>query len=312
MTESPRVLVGTLYCGENEFDALKASLQEQTYPHWDHVVYKNLPNKEAHDRLYRTFMEQQDDFDLFLKLDADMVFRSDEGLRQIVRIFGENPDLDHLTLAVRDWYSDSLIEGLHTFSSNVSWSAIDDDRFVDPSPEVPRRHFKLWDDPAPVVDHSPDPFPFQAFRFGVHRALKVIQPERWRMRYMQTRGQWSLLERCWEHFQSMRDRRLGLAILGADLTIQGQLEPRHYDESGESLRKIFQQYEDISAEDLYSQLSTGWRSKRQRRRRYWQSVGRIRLAASAAYHLAYRAKEQIVNDEHSFGLLGRRGNDGRA
>jgi hypothetical protein len=255
-------------------------------------------------------MEEQDDFDLFLKLDADMVFRSDEGLSEIVRMFERNPDLDHLTLAVQDWYSDSLIEGLHTFSENVHWSAIDDDRFVDPSPEVPGRHLKLWDDPAPVVDHSPDPSPFQAFRFGVHRALKVLQPERWRMRYTQTTGQWSLLKRCWEHFESKRDRRLGLAVLGADLTIRGHLESNHYDGAGESLEKLFQQYEEISAEGLHDRLSIGWGSERQRRRRYLQSVGRIRLAASAAYHIAYRTKEQIVNDEHSFGLLGRRGNDG--
>ena len=160
--ERPRTLVSTLYCGENEFEALKESLQAQTYSHWEHVVYKNLPNKEAHDRLYRTFMEQQDDFDLFLKLDADMVFRSSEGLRRIVDLFQETDQLDHLTLAVRDWYSDSLIEGLHTFSDRARWETGEESRFVDPSPIIPGQHQKLWSNPAPVVDHSPDPSPRQA------------------------------------------------------------------------------------------------------------------------------------------------------
>jgi len=303
ISERPRILVGTLYCGENEFSALRQSLTEQSYSRWEHVVFENLPNKEAHDRLYQTFMDEQDCFDLFLKLDADMVFRSDEGLRRIVEVFDGNAELDHLTLAVQDWYSDSLIEGLHTFSDRASWPVRSDSRFVDASPAVPGERLKLWDHPAPIVDHSPNPSPGQAFRFGAHRALKVVQPERWSMRYGQTQGQWRILKRCWRHFVAERDRRLGLAILGANLTLDGELEPSHYDEARAPLREVFQQYEGISAGRLYGDLVSRWESDSRRGFWYLRAVGITRLSVSALYHFAYRLKERIVNDEGPSGFL---------
>ncbi len=293
MDNQPRILVGTLFCGENEFGALKQSLSEQTYPHWEHVVYKNLPNKEAHDRLYRTFMEEQDDFDLFLKLDADMVFRSGEGLEQIVELFEETPSLDHLTLAVRDWYSNSLIEGLHTFSDRARWETGEESRFVDPSPLIPGNEQKLWTDPAPVVDHSPDPSPFQAFRFGVHRALKVIQPGRWRPRYHQTRMQWRLLKRCWDHFRVEHDRRLGLATLAADLTMNGQVKPEYYDRDQSLLHEVFQNYRGLSTRELVDRLESGWGNLWRREIDCLARVGGIRLMFSALHHAAYTTKQYV-------------------
>lgn len=297
MSKQPRVLVGTLYCGENEFKALEASLQEQTYSHWEHIVYKNLPNKEAHDRLYRTFMEEQDDFDLFLKLDADMVFRTSEGLRRIVDLFWETDELDHLTLAVRDWYSDSLIEGLHTFSDRVRWDTGDESRFVDPSPTIPGQKRKLWSAPAPVVDHSPDPSPFQSFRFGVHRGLKVLQPERWRLRYRQTRMQWTLLKQCWNHFLRSEDRRLGLAVLGAHLTINGEIEPERYDRNQSLLDEIFQTYSQLGTADLLERLKPEWGPEWGREAHYLTRVGVGRLAFSLLYHAAYKTKQHAVGSE---------------
>lgn len=287
----PHILIGTLYCGENEFEALKGSLKEQTYPHWEHVVHKNLPNKEAHDRLYRTFMDEQDDFDLFMKLDADMVFRTEEGLRRIVDLFQETDELDHLTLAVRDWYSDSLIEGVHTFSDRARWETGDESRFVDPSPIIPGQHQKLWTNPAPAVDHSPDPSPRQAFRFGVHRGLKVLQPERWRLRFGQTRMQWNLLNQCWEHFQKDRDRRLGLAVLAADMTIGGRIDPHRYDQHQECLDEVFQDYSHLGPEEIYKQLGSDWSQKWKRQINYVGRVGLFRLGFSAVYHGAYKTKQ---------------------
>jgi len=293
MRDAPRVLIGTLYCGENEFEALKQSLCDQTYPHWEHVVYKDLPNKEAHDRLYRTFMEEQDDFDLFLKLDADMVFRSDEGLEQIVRIFEETSSLDHLTLAVRDWYSDSLIEGLHTFSDRAQWETREESRFVDPSPIIPGKKRKLWTEPAPVVDHSPDPSPFQAFRFGVHRTLKVVQRDRWIMRFRQATGQWNLLRSCWEHFEEVGDRRLGLAALGAYLTMNGQVEPERYDQDQERLQKTFRRYSHLDSSQLHNRLRATWNETWRRRMWYSGRVGLHRLALSGLYYTAHIIKERV-------------------
>lgn len=279
--------MGTLYCGENEFEALEQSLRSQSYPHWEHVVYENLSNKEAHDRLYRTFMEEQDDFDLFLKLDADMIFRTDEGLEQIVQIFEENSDLDHLTLAVRDWYSNSLIEGLHTFSDRARWETGEESRFVDPSPIILGERQKQWTDPAPVVDHSPDPSPFQAFRFGVHRALKVVQRDRWIMRSWQATGQWDLLCKCWDHFKEIEDRRLGLALLGAEEVFSDQVSGAEYDRDQGALERRLANYRNLNVEEIERLLRQRWEKVWKRKIDFFRIAGGGRIVASYICHKIY-------------------------
>lgn len=291
MRDTTRVLVGTLYCGENEFEALKQSLCAQTYSHWEHVVYRNLPNKEAHDRLYRTFMGEQDDFDLFLKLDADMVFRSGEGLKQIVHLFEETPGLDHLTLAVRDWYSDSLIEGLHTFSDKARWETGEESRFVDPSPLIPGERRELWTEPAPIVDHSPDPSSFQAFRFGVHRALKVVQRKHWIMRFQQATGQWTLLQNCWKHFEKEGDRRLGLALLGAEEVFRDRAQGVEYDRNQELLKKRLKRYENLSGNEIRQLVRQRWNGELNPRIGAAKVAGRVRTGISYAYYIGYKIRQ---------------------
>jgi hypothetical protein len=280
-----------LYCGENEFGALKRSLQDQNYPHWEHVVYKDLPNKEAHDRLYRTFMEEQVEFDLFLKLDADMVFRSGEALEQIVRIFEEDPDLDHLTLAVRDWYSDSLIEGLHTFSDKARWETGEESRFVDPSPFIPGKKQKLWTNPAPVVDHSPDPSRFQAFRFGVHRALKVVQRDRWIMRFRQATEQWNLLRNCWKHFEKEGDQRLGLALLGAEEVFHDRAQGTEYNRNQELLKKRLKRYENLSGNEIRQLVRKRWNEETNPKNGAAKVAGSVRTNISYAYYIGHKIRQ---------------------
>lgn len=81
LSRAPRVLIGTLYTDENEYPEMLRMLRTQTFTNWEHVVLKDLENKEAHDALYRLFMREKENFDFFLKLDADMVFRSPDSLK---------------------------------------------------------------------------------------------------------------------------------------------------------------------------------------------------------------------------------------
>lgn len=54
-----KVLVGTLYSGENEFSECKESLEKQTHKGFEHLIIENLPKKEAHHKLFSTFMERK-------------------------------------------------------------------------------------------------------------------------------------------------------------------------------------------------------------------------------------------------------------
>lgn len=221
--DTPRVLIGTLYTGENEFSHLKETLRQQTYKNWEHIVFENLENKLAHETLYRHFMEHQTDYDLFLKLDADMVFRTPESLEELVRLFRSIPELDHLMSPVLDWYSGLLIPALHMFSNRVTWTdeLLNDHLFVDPPPRFPGKRIFWREAPAPFVLHSPNPSPHQAFMFGVHRASKVVQVNRPVPVFdrNRARSQWRLLKAVWRRFEETRDSRLGLCIYGADLVL---------------------------------------------------------------------------------------------
>ncbi len=257
LNRDPRVLVVTLYSGENEFDQCVAALRAQDYPNWQHKVFSNLPNKQAHRACYSEIMARRE-YDFFIKLDADMVFADEGALGRIVRFLQARPNLDHALFAVHDFMSDSLLLGLHVFSRRAKWAIHEDDLFVDPPPDIPGERQVIWDAPAPLVRHSPDPSPYHAFRFGVHRAFKAFQPDRLVLDVPQSKAQWCLLTKIWDHFERTRDRRLGLAVLGADLAWQGKLDPALQEYAGSEVQAEFAKYANQSASDLHRVLSARW------------------------------------------------------
>ena len=133
---SPRILVGTLENGEQERHACRRALAEQSYTHWEHFTVSGLPNREAHEALYRGFMDHAAGFDLFLKLDADMVvLRRPTALEEAVAYWQARPGLGQIIFAVHDWFTDSLLEGQHLFCADAAWPDLGGPRFVDPHPE---------------------------------------------------------------------------------------------------------------------------------------------------------------------------------
>lgn len=254
----PRILVGTLHCGERDFERCLESLERQSYRRWEHLILRDLPNKLAHDRLYREFMNRASEFDLFLKLDADMVFRRDDALARVVELFRVRPALDHLESLVYDWYSDSLTKGLHVFSNRAVWRCSEDTLFVDPPPAVPGTRLLLRDAPAPLVVHCPDPSPEDALCFGVHRALKAVQLERKIFRYERGVTQWKILARTWAHFRRDGDRRLGLAVWAADAVAHRRPGQSFLHSKGENLARLMAEVRPLDAAALRRELAPRW------------------------------------------------------
>ena len=116
-----RILVGTLKTIENEYQECLSALAEQTHRDFEHFVIENQPEQKAHNLLYSRFMENAADFQLFLKLDADMVIADRNLFNQIIAKFKTRQDMDLLTILVHDFFSDRLISGLHTFRNTVTW-----------------------------------------------------------------------------------------------------------------------------------------------------------------------------------------------
>jgi len=260
MPEARRVLVLTLRTDEQEFERSLASLRAQDYGEWDHRVFTGLPNREAHQALQREIMQRAGEYALFVKLDADMVFNRDSALGEIVGLFRDAPEADHARCVVHDWFSDSLIMGLHVYSSRVRWEESDEPLFVDTRPHYPGRRLSLWSAPAPFVDHCPDPSPRQSFFFGVHRALKALQPERGatRFAYGLAAGQWKILRGTWRHFLRSRDRRLALAVAGADAVLDRRIAADRVEDKQGAFQEHFDACASLDADALERRLAPSW------------------------------------------------------
>jgi hypothetical protein len=169
-----RLLILTLSSGEAALPVLTSQLAAQSFTDFEHEIINGLPNQAAHSRLYRTIVDRAPEFDLFLKLDADMTFRADTSLADAVRATDAHPDVQHFAFPVWDCFTESETLGVHIFRSGVSWGDVTDDLFVDPDP--PNVKQLLWQGPpAPFVNHGEVVTDFECFAFGVHKFLKAVQ-----------------------------------------------------------------------------------------------------------------------------------------
>jgi hypothetical protein len=237
-----RLYIGTLHTIENEFDECVQSINAQTYKSFDHYVFKNLPNKEAHVILFKSFLERANEYDVLVKVDADMVLANDALFTGIVSKLKENPWAEIFMIAVHDFFSDQLIWGLAAFRNSVRWDFEKETLFVD-RPEVPTNKY-LFDnqDLAPAAVHCKKPSPYQAFHYGVHRGLKVIHPSESEKKESSIKTHSQSLERTWEHFQRTGDVRLGLASLGAELAYRKLFTAKDLDYSNPNMKQVLDKY----------------------------------------------------------------------
>jgi len=287
MPNRMKIYVGTLYTIENEFDECVASIKKQTYKNYEHIIFRGLPNKEAHDTLFRDFLDRSGEFDLMVKVDADMVITRDDLFSKIVGKFQESVELHILSIAVHDWFSDRLVSGLNTYKNRIEWKNSREDLFVD----VVGTDYFLYDDSclAPAAKHCPNPSPFQAFHFGVHKGLKVIQVNRpsnsraqWRMR-----EHWENIQFTYKHFERIKDIRLGFAVLGAELALGGVFNPEHISYLNPYAREVFNSYGNLDLPAIERQIvrlkrrNWAWLPDRTRRAWlwYWHRDKRVSLYA---------------------------------
>ena len=219
-----RILVGTLYTIENEFAECCASIKAQTHQNFEHLVIQGLPNKEAHDTLYRSFEQRSAEFDLMIKVDADMVLENRCLFEKIVCRFEADPQLNWLCLQVHDFYCNRLIWGLNIFRNTIRWLYRTEALFVDHNVDPASVTKRQLSDPelTPAAVHCKNPGLFQAFHFGFHRGQKCAQPGR----FIAKREvlQWKLFRDVLVHYRQTRDGRLARALAGFELALAGRFD----------------------------------------------------------------------------------------
>lgn len=271
---SPKLLILTLYCGETQFPAMCDALARQTFTHWEHTVFRDLPNVEAHNALYNTIMERACEFDYFIKLDADMVLSRPTALAEVMAFMTQRSGLDHAKFPVWDFFTQRLIPEVHVFSNRVHWLRNADAVFVDPTPTVPGYRIRQTGVPAPFVNHAPDPAPEQAFQFGVHRGLKAFQPDRARKRFVHAATHFGVLADAYAAYVAGGDRRHLLVVAGADAVAKARIGVSTSYKTDAAIQRVYDEIADEPDATIRSRLSRFWRSGLGRRMRLLRVLGR--------------------------------------
>lgn len=275
----PKFLVLTLYSGENEFDACQKSVADQLHVDVEQVAFKGLGNLEAHRRLYSEIMARAPEFDLFLKLDADMVLSRNTALYEIAEFFAARPELDHLETEVNDHFTGAKIFGVHVFSPRVTWQ-IDthDPLFVDPEPTCPGSRARSPSELDIFVEHAPDPGPYQAFHFGFHRALKAFQFNVEHRSLSRMEAQLAILQDLERHYETTKRASLGLSIIAADMVMNGRLNGETGDKSDTSVETAFEKVSQLTPSEVHKQVRQGrstrkftiWKERTKCRLKLWK------------------------------------------
>lgn len=200
----PRVFIGTMHCGEGDYvDCCTAIINQQNVD-VHHVTIANMPEKEAHNRLWDQWRKVQHvGYDMFVKIDADTVLANDHVIAEIWKLFQSNTRITGIQAPLLDYFTDGSINGLNCFTPRVLFTDTNDPLFcdrVDVGHDVVIKADGVPNSLKPAGYHCFKSTDAQSFHFGLHRALK---------------NQASLLELVRKAWLKHNDRQRAMALLGA-------------------------------------------------------------------------------------------------
>jgi hypothetical protein len=205
----PKVLVGTLYSGEAEFQRSSRSIESQEECLVTHRVIQGLSEYKAHNELWELFNDEGSGHELLVKIDADTILGSHIVFKTVHKLLLPTK-FDGVQLDLFDQLSESRIKGMGFFRPSVYFRKSRSRLFADRA--IDRRKFQIADGKTlgyldVVGIHSPTPHERQAFRYGFHRIKK---------------GQFELMNKVIGAWENSGDERRAWAIAGAIHGIKGR------------------------------------------------------------------------------------------
>jgi len=251
-----KILVGTLYSGENEFEECVNAIKQQTHPDFDHIIIQGLPQHQAHRELYETFLAQKDTYDLLIKVDADTVIKSSNLFEDIELKITENPWLEVMNIGVDDFFTARMIPaGIQVYRNTVTWNFDKETAFPDIPDNPADKYYYDKSELAPAAVHCKNPSKYQAFHYGVHRGIKSLQK-------IHSTSHWNLLKSVWHNFLKTRDVRIGLAVLGAELVYAGKFNKLDADYTNPKMKYLLEKYDAMNSAQIEREIIS-------LRRRHW-------------------------------------------
>ena len=224
MKNIPKVLVITMFCGEPQYERCIASVKNQVGVECDHKLIENKPNVEAHRELYETINSSGNQYDYFVKLDADMEFSSDSALLEIIDLF--DPTTDHLTIPVFDFFINDDMPAFHVFTSRVKFDTENMDKlYVDKIKTSYPGAKKSTTKSNKLVYHCFEPSKEQCIAFGIHRALKVCQKDRLVPSLSASKYHYTTLLKVYSNLKKSEPEDLrNYTMIAAAMVFEGRIE----------------------------------------------------------------------------------------
>ena len=231
--KKPSIFVGTLYSNEAEFKESTLSINNQIDVDVKHEVISNLPEWKAHNLLWKTWEKLKNQFDLFVKIDADTILTRNTALKEVALLF-RNPQITGVQILLHDYFTDDLIAGLNAFSPVVKFKPSKRKLYADHADYNHQTVLKgeHVSHLAPIGWHCKFPTNYQAFHFGFRRALKK---------------QTGIIEKCAIAYQKYKDAARLFAIIGAD-SINCR-NKNNFDYSDKMFHRLYQSFESKNLDD---------------------------------------------------------------
>ena len=180
-----RIFVGTMYCGENEFDCSQQFIDEQLNVIVKKYIVKNKSEQDAARELYGTWNILKDEYDFFVQVDADTILAHDYVLDQATQLLYNHsaPLRDNskaftsLQAPLYDYLTNDFVMGLNVYTPQVVWESninkLYTDRCTKNNVTLRPDNFKQFPESLiPAGSHAAMLSNVQAYHYGLHRGLK--------------------------------------------------------------------------------------------------------------------------------------------
>lgn len=234
----PRIFVGTMFCGEAEYEECKRLVAAQENVVVEQFFLENLPEYEAHNALWTAWNERKASFDLFIKVDADTLIDDPKMFSKIYKEFAANSRLTGMQIPLHDYFMDGPVFGLNCFSPKVVFTPAQSKLYADRADsghDITYKHDKVAH-LTPAGRHCAYPTDRQAFHFGLHR-MKKRQREN--------------IVKVYYAWKKHGDRARQLALLGA--LAASHCNPDH-DYADDDFNTVFEEFGNTENQSMMQSL----------------------------------------------------------